>query len=80
MKYDGGIIVAADKLGSYGSLARFRNVERIFKATDEAVLACGGDVADYQFIREVVEQKVWVMGWGDAWWCGWWGDVMCSVV
>lgn len=56
--YDGGVIVAADKLGSYGSLARFRNVDRIFKATDEAVLACGGDIADYQFIRDIIEQKV----------------------
>ncbi|XP_018020944.2 proteasome subunit beta type-4 [Hyalella azteca] len=56
--FDGGVMIAADKLGSYGSLARFRNVERIFKATDEAVLAFGGDIADYQFIREVIEQKV----------------------
>lgn len=56
--FDGGIVLAADKLGSYGSLARFRNVDRIFKATDEAILACSGDVADYQFIRDVIEQKV----------------------
>ena len=58
LKYDGGIIVAADKLGSYGSLARFRNIDRIFKATDQAVLACGGDIADFQFIRDIIEQKV----------------------
>jgi 20S proteasome subunit beta 7 len=56
--FDGGVVLAADKLGSYGSLARFRNVDRIFAATDEAVLACGGDIADYQFIRDIVEQKV----------------------
>lgn len=56
--YDGGVMVAADTLGSYGSLARFRNVERTFKVTDKAVLTCSGDIADYQFIREVIEQKV----------------------
>ncbi|XP_076045219.1 proteasome subunit beta type-4 [Oratosquilla oratoria] len=58
MMYDGGILLAADKLGSYGSLARFRGIERVFKVTDQAVLACGGDIADYQFIREIIEQKV----------------------
>jgi len=58
LMYDGGVMIAADKLGSYGSLARFTNVKRMFKATDTAVLACGGDVADYQFIKAIIEQKV----------------------
>jgi len=58
MKFDGGVIVIADKLGSYGSLARFRNVERMFKATDQALLACGGDIADFQFMRSIIDQKV----------------------
>jgi len=56
--YDGGILMAADSLGSYGSLARFRDVKRLFKVTDHAVLSCSGDIADYQFIKEVIEQKV----------------------
>ncbi|XP_069945370.1 proteasome subunit beta type-4 [Cherax quadricarinatus] len=56
--YDGGVMLAADSLGSYGSLARFRDVKRLFKVTDKAALACSGDIADYQFIREVIEQKV----------------------
>lgn len=56
--YDGGVMVAADSLGSYGSLARFRDIKRVFKVTDKVLLACGGDIADYQFIREVIEQKV----------------------
>jgi len=56
--YDGGIVMAADKLASYGSMARFRNIERVFKANDKAVLGFGGDIADYQFIRDVIEQKV----------------------
>ncbi|XP_069157189.1 proteasome subunit beta type-4 [Procambarus clarkii] len=56
--YDGGVMLVADSLGSYGSLARFRDVKRLFKVTDKAALACSGDIADYQFIREVIEQKV----------------------
>ena len=51
-------MIAADSLGSYGSLARFRDVKRVFKVTDKAVLGCSGDIADYQFIKEVIEQKV----------------------
>jgi len=58
LQYDGGVMIAADSLGSYGSLARFRDVKRVFKVTDKAVLACSGDIADYQFIKEVIEQKV----------------------
>ena len=51
-------MIATDTKGSYGSLARFMNVERLFKVTDKAVVACGGDIADYQFIRRIIEQKV----------------------
>ena len=56
--YDGGILIAADTKGSYGNMARYINLERLFKVTDKAILACGGDIADFQFIREVIEQKV----------------------
>ncbi|KAG7168222.1 Proteasome subunit beta type-4-like [Homarus americanus] len=46
--YNGGVMLAADSLGSYGSLARFRDVKRLFRVTDKAALACSGDIADYQ--------------------------------
>ncbi|KAL7643582.1 UNVERIFIED_CONTAM: hypothetical protein RMT77_005565 [Armadillidium vulgare] len=56
--YKDGVMIAADTKGSYGSLSRFMDIDRLFKATDQAVLACGGDIADYQFIKDVIEQKV----------------------
>ena len=31
MKYDGGVVIAADTLGSYGSMARFPDLQRILK-------------------------------------------------
>ena len=34
VKYNGGILVAADTLASYGSLARFEGVERIAQIGD----------------------------------------------
>jgi len=57
MKYDGGVIVAADTLGSYGSLARFPDLQRILKVNDTTMVAAGGDYADYQFLSEIIGQK-----------------------
>lgn len=57
MKYEGGVIVAADTLGSYGSLARFPQLERILKVNETTVVAAGGDYADYQFLSEIINQK-----------------------
>lgn len=31
VKFTGGVVIAADMLGSYGSLARFRNISRLMK-------------------------------------------------
>ncbi|GAB6032102.1 hypothetical protein CHUAL_010466 [Chamberlinius hualienensis] len=56
--FDGGVVIAADTLGSYGSLARFRNCERVVKVNDSVILGVGGDYADFQFLRDVIEDKV----------------------
>lgn len=53
VKFSGGVIIAADMLGSYGSLARFRNISRLMKVKQSAVLfetvprggVCGGVLA-----------------------------------
>lgn len=57
MKYEGGIIVASDTLGSYGSLARFPDLQRILKVNESTIVAAGGDYADYQFLSEIITQK-----------------------
>nr|XP_039272799.1 proteasome subunit beta type-4-like [Styela clava] len=58
MKFEGGVMIAADTLGSYGSLARFRNLSRIMKVNDTTVLAASGDYADYQYVKSVLDQMV----------------------
>ena len=60
LKFDGGIIIAADMLGSYGSLARYRNLSRVMKVNDTTVVGMGGDYADYQFLQSIIEQRVYV--------------------
>ncbi|XP_076354682.1 proteasome subunit beta type-4 [Tachypleus tridentatus] len=58
VKFDEGVIIAADTLGSYGSLARFRQCQRLMKVNDNIILGAGGDYADYQFLTSVIERKV----------------------
>lgn len=50
-----GVMLAADTLGSYGSLARFRSVSRLLKVTDSTVVAASGDYADFQFMGRLFE-------------------------
>uniref|UniRef100_A0A7M4EPU3 Proteasome subunit beta type-4 n=1 Tax=Crocodylus porosus TaxID=8502 RepID=A0A7M4EPU3_CROPO len=58
VRFDGGVVVAADTLGSYGSLARFRNISRIMKVNDNTVLGASGDYADFQYLKQVIDQMV----------------------
>lgn len=58
IKFSDGIVVAADTLGSYGSLAKYRPLSRILKVNDTTVMGTSGDYADLQFMKSVIEQKV----------------------
>jgi len=58
LKFDGGVIIAGDVLGSYGSLARFRNCPRVMKVNDNIILGAGGDYADFQYVKDLIEQKI----------------------
>lgn len=51
-----GIVMASDTLASYGSLARFRDVSRLYQATDSCVLGVGGDVSDFDQLKRYIEQ------------------------
>lgn len=50
--------IAADMLGSYGSLARFRNISRIMRVNDSTMLGASGDYADFQYLKQVLGQMV----------------------
>ncbi|XP_007658529.3 proteasome subunit beta type-4 [Ornithorhynchus anatinus] len=58
VKFDGGVMIAADMLGSYGSLARFRNISRIMRVNETTVLGASGDYADFQYLKQVIDQMV----------------------
>ncbi|KAH3679445.1 hypothetical protein WICMUC_000990 [Wickerhamomyces mucosus] len=55
IKFKDGIVIAADNLGSYGSLARFTDVERLFPVGDHAVVGISGDISDLQYVSRLLE-------------------------
>jgi 20S proteasome subunit beta 7 len=56
--FDKGVMIAADILGSYGSMAKLRNLPRIFKVNDKSVIGGHGDYADFQYLCDLIEAKV----------------------
>ncbi|XP_014816322.1 PREDICTED: LOW QUALITY PROTEIN: proteasome subunit beta type-4 [Calidris pugnax] len=58
VKFSGGVIIAADMMGSYGSLARFRGISRLLKVNDSTVLGASGDYADFQYLKQIIDQMV----------------------
>lgn len=58
IKFKEGVVIAADMLGSYGTLARFRDCPRVLKVNKNIILGGGGDYADFQYLKDVIMQKV----------------------
>lgn len=56
LKYKDGVMLAADTLGSYGSLARFRDVRRMQKVGENTLIGASGDLSDYQKIMKMVQE------------------------
>jgi 20S proteasome subunit beta 7 len=56
IKFNGGVMMASDTLGSYGSLARFRDVQRIKKFGDYTLIGASGDLSDFQRITSLVSE------------------------
>jgi 20S proteasome subunit beta 7 len=55
MKYKGGVMLAADTLASYGTMARYKDVRRIFKVGDNCLIAASGEISDYQALQHILE-------------------------
>jgi len=58
IKFDSGVMIAADNLISYGSLARFQDVERVFKINNKTIVGAGGEYADFQWLKRHIDQKI----------------------
>lgn len=58
IRFKDGVMLASDTLASYGSLARYRSVERMKKLTDEIVIGATGDYSDFQEIFKMLNQLI----------------------
>mmetsp|Transcript_35518 Transcript_35518/g.86870 ORF Transcript_35518/g.86870 Transcript_35518/m.86870 type:complete len:279 (-) Transcript_35518:81-917(-) len=55
VKFKGGVMLCADTLGSYGSLARFKSLTRIRAANECTVVGAGGDYSDFQLLARELD-------------------------
>ncbi|EKM77247.1 hypothetical protein AGABI1DRAFT_43707 [Agaricus bisporus var. burnettii JB137-S8] len=58
LKYKDGVMMAADNLASYGSLARFKDIQRLHPVGKYTVIGAGGDMSDFQYIQKFLEQLI----------------------
>lgn len=56
LKFKNGVAVAADNMGSYGSLLRFNNIERLIRVGSETIVGISGDISDLQHIERLLHQ------------------------
>jgi len=55
LKYDGGVMLAADNLASYGSLARFDDIQRLHRVGTHTCVGASGDMSDYQQLQHQLD-------------------------
>ncbi|KAI0043044.1 proteasome endopeptidase complex beta subunit, partial [Auriscalpium vulgare] len=58
LTYKDGIMLAADNLASYGSLARFKGVQRLQAVGDYTILGASGDMSDFQYLQHVLDDLI----------------------
>ena len=56
-KYDGGIMIATDTAISYGSSRATKDACRMAKLGNEGVFACSGEMADFDEMKRLFEEK-----------------------
>ncbi|KIP01257.1 hypothetical protein PHLGIDRAFT_131320 [Phlebiopsis gigantea 11061_1 CR5-6] len=69
IKYKDGIMMTADTLASYGSLARFKSIQRLHAVGESTVIGASGDMSDFQYLQGLLDGLVtdeFTAGDGDA--------------
>ena len=58
IKYKDGILIAADTVVSYGGTLHQFNYRRIKKLNEECACGCSGEMADFEKLSEILDQKM----------------------
>jgi hypothetical protein len=56
IKYAGGVMLAADTLGAYGSTKRYKSLDRIVRVNARTLVGAGGEVSDFQYILRLLDE------------------------
>lgn len=54
--YNGGVLIASDTLGSYGSTKRYKDVQRMIKVNDSCIVGASGEVSDFQELQKLLDE------------------------
>jgi len=55
IKFKDGVILAADNLASYGSLARFKDIQRLHPVGTHTIIGASGDMSDFQHLQHSLD-------------------------
>jgi len=58
IKYKDGVMVIGDTLASYGSMARYMEVERVLPLGKFTLIGGSGDYSDFQYIMKTLDQLI----------------------
>jgi len=50
------VMMAADTLGSYGSLSRFHDIKRVINIGGNTMLGAGGEISDFQKVTQYLQE------------------------
>eukprot|EP00742_Colponemidia_sp_Colp-10_P000569 GILJ01000622.1.p1 GENE.GILJ01000622.1~~GILJ01000622.1.p1 ORF type:complete len:244 (+),score=42.31 GILJ01000622.1:75-806(+) len=54
IKYQDGVLIAADTLASYGTMARFKDIQRLQKVGQNTIIGVGGELSDFQYMKDIL--------------------------
>ena len=57
IKYSNGVMLAADTLCSYGSMAKYKNAERLISVNSKTLIGGGGEYSDFQAIADLLKRN-----------------------
>lgn len=57
IKYKDGVMLAADTLCSYGSMAKYKDARRLVSVNTETLIGGGGEFSDFQSITDMLRQN-----------------------
>eukprot|EP00924_Labyrinthula_sp_SR-Ha-C_P000733 augustus_masked-scaffold_7-processed-gene-2.8-mRNA-1 protein AED:0.02 eAED:0.02 QI:0/-1/0/1/-1/1/1/0/249 len=56
IKYNGGVVMGCDTMGSYGSQAKFESLDRVATYSNTTLIGADGDYSDFQYIDAFLKE------------------------